>query len=448
MNNFASDEYIASLFYKFIQNATTFNDERVMISAKTLLSLSHLIKETSGNGLVHLFGVLIDQTRVFLGRASEKEVTSYYEEQFSNVDDLVNSLLEDGSLSKQENIMFAIKYGLLLATKLPIKDQFATCFGLQLITSIVKLTSPRIESNTLTNIVKAIFLIPMTTETLVQEFASECNKALIMIANEESPIDHSAFDISSAPIRFVDDYRTLFGHWKRIPIRCLEKQCFPEVFLFKSFEGNTPEIINMLSALLTERAPPVDDEEEEEEEEHEQKPQSIPEAPQQQQEYEEEEEEKQEHDNEPEAEPEVVLPPPQPQQHEEEEEEKQEHDEPEAESEVVLPPPQPQQHEEEEEKQEHDDEPEAEPEVVLNPPQPQQHEEEEEDLEELLKRACEEEDESQEESAKEESPIQQCAEIPENENLQTETTVNDQSSENSDSDLVLSDDSEDEVFTN
>ena len=223
MTNFASDEYIASLFFMFIQNAISFNDERVVIAAKTLLSLSHLIGETSINGFIHLFGVLIDQTRVFLGRASNKEVDSYYEEQFNTIDELIESLTRDCSLVKHEHIMFVINYALELATKLPIKDQFATCFVLQLIESLIKLTNPTIINPQLTEIAKALFLIPMSNEENVREFASECTSTFIRVTSKNCQIEAAAFDISSAPIIFVDDYRTPFGNWKRIPIRCLDK---------------------------------------------------------------------------------------------------------------------------------------------------------------------------------------------------------------------------------
>ncbi|EAY08801.1 hypothetical protein TVAG_213100 [Trichomonas vaginalis G3] len=236
MRNFNGDEYIASLFERFIEDVNTFNDSSVSDIIRSLYQLSKLIgASTTYYNWCALFGLAIDGTRYFLSVQSPhvvEPIIKMDDLSFESIETFVTFIV-DNFETERMRIFFSSFY-LSLVKLFKASDNGIDTVSMQIIDQFFRKSNIKLNQNLTDTFSKIIFMISLSCDETGRTASSSALNYII--SNLSTKLDQSSLCLPIIQPKFISVKRKLFNTYLQVDKNIVDPQLLPSLKLF-SFSG-------------------------------------------------------------------------------------------------------------------------------------------------------------------------------------------------------------------
>lgn len=257
MRNFNGDEYIASLFERFIEDVTSFNDPSVNDIVNALFQLSKLIGASSTPfNWCSLFGLAIDATRYFLSVQSPHIATPIIQMEglsYESIEKFVSFVVEN--YETERNKIFFASFYCSLVKLFKVNDNGIDTVSMQIIDQYFRQSKFKTNPAMTDTITKTIFLISLSCDDTGRQAASSAINYII--SNLTHKMDQASLSLTVIQPKFITVKKRVFNTMMQVDKNIVDPTLIPAMKLF-SFSGmEMNAIIDTLWQFLSSKISPT-----------------------------------------------------------------------------------------------------------------------------------------------------------------------------------------------
>ena len=237
MKVYNGDQYIASLFKRFVEDSLTFSDSSITDIIRALYELSKLFgySSTEYNWCL-LFSLLIDGTRYFLGEITQriqKPIIKFEGFEYTTIKSFITFL----SNNFKENYyqIFILSYLSSLNKTFKTLDLNIDIISMEMICEYLYLQENlSLTPQFIENLIRLLFLVSLTSSIKGKKFSVKSISYLINNSNHN--IDHSTLSLNIIQPKFIIQKRKPIGYYTIIEKQFVDPNLLPNFLIF-NFSG-------------------------------------------------------------------------------------------------------------------------------------------------------------------------------------------------------------------
>jgi len=256
MKVFNGDQYIASLFRRFVEDVQTFSDSSITDIIRALFELSKLIGVvTSSFNWCFLFALLIDSTRYHLGSICQRpqpQTIVFEGLDMTTIQSFVSFLVEN--FTQDHHKQFIVTYLCALFKNFHTTDLYLDTVAMQIMNHYLRTASVQLLPTTTDSLLRLLFLVSLTSDIKGREAASSALSFLI--SNLTYKADQTSMSLPLIQPKFILVKRKPIGHYLAHDRQVVDPNQIPNFSLF-SFSGmEMAAIIDTLWQFITSKISP------------------------------------------------------------------------------------------------------------------------------------------------------------------------------------------------
>lgn len=264
LNQFGGDEYLASLFVKFIDETTTRSfadpsiDEiiRCLTVIARLISISDQQNEQGHNPLFNwcfLLGFLLESYRFFLYVYAERPIPKQivqdsiidYSTNKTTINDFINVI--NANVKDNQYQHFIVEFFLHGIRSFKITDLYKDTVCIVIFRTYLSSTKVRLNPNIYDNLLKTTLLLGVACDENGKQEAAHLSRWLIDHANHS--ISSKYFSFNEIMAKFNEESMKPIGYYQQYKRIQVSPESFPQIKLFTSAQ-ETQDVIKFLSEHL------------------------------------------------------------------------------------------------------------------------------------------------------------------------------------------------------
>ncbi|OHS96820.1 hypothetical protein TRFO_09703 [Tritrichomonas foetus] len=244
LNKFGGDEYIASLFVKFVEETQTLGEQSIDDVITCLVAVSNVISIISGDEFnwCFIFAVLLEGYRHFLAVLGQRPTKDLIPNiPISRVDMFADYLAINIDDARMRH--FVVEFFVSSMKSFKFIDLHKDNVAMMIISAFLIKTEIKLNPNLFDNLVKMSLLLSITADESGKAEAAHLLKYLINHTNH--PVDSKFYSYAELRPKLVETTLKPIGYFTPHKKMSIDKECLPSCRIFRAAQ-QTQDVINFL----------------------------------------------------------------------------------------------------------------------------------------------------------------------------------------------------------